>query len=110
MGNYKCYSTIFIEGIIQLETLEALACREAFTLAEDLYLSRIHIVTYCLATEKHIHGEYRGTSAMVISDIRANMANLREVRVMHEARDSIYEAQDPAKAAVSLNPGRMCAC
>lgn len=46
-GKFQSASAVVFVGIIDPETLEALACCEAISLDEDLGLQKLHISTYC---------------------------------------------------------------
>lgn len=59
-GVFLGASAVVIEGIIEAETAEALACREAIALEHDLLLRRIRIASDCLSLIKNLQG--RGMS------------------------------------------------
>ena len=44
LGRFQGASIVVFEGITDAETLEALACREALDLSEDLGLERVHLL------------------------------------------------------------------
>lgn len=105
-GMYCGSSAVVIEGMIQPEVLEAMAVREAFALADDLYVKKLHITTDCIATTTHLRAEYRGPSAVVINDIKEKLKEYDEVQLEHEGRESNIDAHILAKASVSLILGR----
>lgn len=73
--------------MVQAETLEAMAFREALALASDLYINKVQVVTDCLATINHLRGLYLGQSAAIISDIRKKMKEFAAVQLSHERRE-----------------------
>lgn len=94
------------EGMFDPESLEAHACCEAFSLAEDLQMRRVKVATDCMATVNHIKGKFIGISSTIIDDIKERMLKLDEAEVIHEARESNFEAHDLARASVSMAAGR----
>lgn len=88
------------------EILEALACSEGLSLAADLLCGRLVVSTDCIATVKHVQGDYIGKSGMIIKEIRRTMKDFEAVQIIHEKRELNEEAHALAKAAVSLDFGR----
>lgn len=96
--------TVF-DDLVDPECLEAHACCEAFALATDLQVRRIRVATDCLATVNNLSRNFMGSySAIVIRDIKQRMMLFDDPEVVHEARESNFEAHDLAKA--SLATGR----
>ena len=67
-GKYLGASVLVFEGLVDPESLEAHACCEAFSLAEDLHLRRVRVSTDCLATVNHLKSEFMGISSTIIKD------------------------------------------
>lgn len=86
--------------------LEAMALREALSLAEDLYLRRIPIAIDCQAKINHIQGGYKGTSQAVIHDIKTKIEEFEVAHLHHDKREHNGEAHYLAKVATSLYLGR----
>lgn len=91
-----------VEGLVDPEVLEAAACSEELSLAADLNLHRVHVVTDCLATVTHLRNTFRGPSAMIIDEIKAKLVSLREVKIEHEGREGNHGADKLAKAVTTL--------
>lgn len=45
--------------------LEAMVCREAFALADDLYVRKVLVMTDCATNVKHLHSEYCVTESIL---------------------------------------------
>ena len=90
-GVYLGASVTVFDGLVDLECLEAHACCEAFALATDLQLRRVKVATDCLATVNHLYGNFMGSSATIIRDIKLRMRQVDESEVVHEARESILK-------------------
>ena len=60
-----------IHGLSDLSSLEAVACREALSLAEHLELHQLHIASDCKNVIKHIHESSGGVYGGVIKDIKS---------------------------------------
>lgn len=92
--------------LVHPETLESMAFREALSLASDLNVHRVQAVTDCLATINHLKNPYRGSSTMIIEEIKAKVEEFDAVQANHELREKNWEAHDLAKASVTLSVGR----
>ena len=79
------------------EILEAEACSEGLSLALDLNVQKVQIVTDCLATVKHVTELYMGSSKVVVEEIKTKLRMFTS---------SGLEAHALAKAATSLARGR----
>ena len=64
-GSYLGSSVLVIQGLLDAATLEAIACREALSLAEDLNLKHLHIASDCIEVVNGIQvnfgGAFRGS-------------------------------------------------
>jgi ribonuclease HI len=80
-------SSLTIDGITDPETLEALACREALALAQDLLVDRITVASDCLSVVNNLKNKYA-------------------VVFRHENRASNTEAHRLARSVISLSSGR----
>lgn len=54
-GTYLGSSILAIHGLVKPSTLEAFACRETLSLAEDLGMQHLHIASNCKEVVNHIH-------------------------------------------------------
>jgi hypothetical protein len=98
-------STTVFNGITSSGTLEALACREGITVADDLDVGPMHLVTDCLDVVKGLRDgdleEYNG----IMLNIR-DMVSLRGGTTFgHEWREFNVEAHRLARFASSLPVG-----
>jgi ribonuclease HI len=59
-GRFLGASTLALDGSFDLETVEAMACREALALAADLMLQKLRSATDCASVVKSIAGEGMG--------------------------------------------------
>lgn len=105
-GRYLGATVTCFEGLVDPEVLEAHACCEGFSLASDLYLRRVRVATDCMSTVSHLKESYFGPSAMITKDIQSRQRHFERAEVVHEGKESNFEAHDPAKAAASLAAGR----
>lgn len=62
-GKYLGASVTIFEGRADLESLEAHACCEAFSLAQHLHRSSVRVATDCIATVNHLAGTCLGVAA-----------------------------------------------
>lgn len=76
------------------------------SLASDLYLDKISVVTDCLSTVNHLKGSYLGSNAAIIHEIKEKMSEFVDAKISHVKRDMNWEAHDLAKSVVSLDVGR----
>lgn len=105
-GKYLGGSVLVFEGLVDPESLEAHTCCEAFSLVEDLHLTRLRIATDCLAIVRHLKSKFMGVSSTIIGEIGKRMLNFVETEVIHEAGEANSEAHDLPRASVSLPAGR----
>ena len=105
-GSFMGASSLVVEGVSDPATLEALACREALALAEDLHLRRVVVATDCLSVVKNMRQDYAGCYSMVIQEVKARSAKFLEVSFKHENRRSNSEAHSVARSVVSCGVGR----
>jgi ribonuclease HI len=87
-------------------TLEAMACREALALAQDLNIQKICVASDCLEVIKNLTQPYDGGYGAVIREIKDTTTLFQSVVFKHEARASNGEAHRLARSFVSLSLGR----
>lgn len=95
----------WLSGLMELATLEGIACREALALAADLSLTRIVIACDSKSIVKEINEGSSGIFASIIKEINARR-NISSRCVIFEGRASNHEAHNLAKYSLSLNLGR----
>ncbi|KAK1602924.1 hypothetical protein QYE76_018047 [Lolium multiflorum] len=105
-GVFLGASALVVAGISDPATLEALACREALALAEDLNIQKMVVASDCLQVINNIHGDFRGSYSMVTREINAKSSSFSDVRFRHENRASNSEAHRVARSFVSSITGR----
>ena len=95
-----------MEGLTEPGTLEALACREALALAQDIHVRRVIIACDCLPVVQDIRSGSRGVYGAVIREIADLMKLFEDVKVVHENRNSNGDAHNLVKFVLSLPAGR----
>jgi hypothetical protein len=68
---YLGASAIVYRGISDPATLEAMACREAIALAEDLNLRKIVLTSDCKEVVTDIEEGTKGSYAAIIDEVKA---------------------------------------
>jgi hypothetical protein len=87
-------SSIMFPGCMEAETLEALSCREAISLANDIIATRIRVASGFLNVVRNIEDGTRGSYAHIVEDITALMQDFNELSFCHERRTSNREAHN----------------
>ena len=85
-GSFQEASVLVIEGVLSLETAEAMACREGLALAKDLALQKIRIATDCANVVRSIQGHGTGPYGHITREIKAEMASFTEAEVGEESQ------------------------
>jgi hypothetical protein len=104
--NFLGASALRIEGIGDPSALEAVACREALALAEDLYLQKVTVATDCMQVINNLERPYAGSYSMIIDEIKARSRSFVSVSFKHENRASNREPHSLARSSVSNSVGR----
>ena len=94
-----------IQGLDDPATLEAIACREALALAEDLHLQSFIVASDSRQVISDINKNARGRYGAIISEIRLQ-AEQFQCLFTFERREVNVEAHSLAKFSLSLDPGR----
>ncbi|XP_071679666.1 uncharacterized protein [Lolium perenne] len=81
-------------------TLEAMACREALALAQDLNIQKICVASDCLEVIKNLTQPYDGGYGAVIREIKDTTTLFQSVVFKHEARASNGEAHRLARSSI----------
>ena len=100
-GEYLGSSAIVLKGISDPATLDALACREALSLAEDLHIHHMVISSDSRQVVGDITSENSGKYDTVIKEIRSRARHFM-CNFMYESRNSNVEAHSLAKNQLSL--------
>lgn len=80
--------------------LEALACREALALVEDIHIQKMIVASDCLQMINNLHGEYGGSYSMVTQEIKAKSSGFSENRASNSGAHRV------ARSFVSSSSGR----
>lgn len=106
-GNYMGASAMVLDGVLDLEILEAHACREALALSEDLMLRNIQIASDCLRVVKEINsGQAFGDYCMIVKEFNSRKLSFQACEICHERREQNVEAHNLARMATTLEVGR----
>ena len=92
--------------IVEPQTLEAIAIREALDLSDDLYERRIHVASDCKVVVEDLK---KGTSSVygaIIHEIIRHSLDFDFCNFSHEFRSSNFVAHNLAEYALSLQGGR----
>ena len=106
-GCYPGTSAVIFHGRSDPETLEALACREAMSLAADIAAPRVHIASDCLSVVKTYHEGTKGTYAHIIQEMTARSSEFQDFSVVYEHRTINHDAQRLARFVVHSEFGRL---
>lgn len=105
-GRFMGASVLVSTGIVDPECVEAMACREALCLRQDLQISGAVIASDCKGVIQSIEGGTRGINAMIIEDIRQLKLGSDGFLFRHEQREANFDAHNIAKNSLVLDPGR----
>lgn len=95
-----------IKGLLEPAVLEAVACREAQALAQDLNLQHLFITSDCEQAVKHIQQKSRGEEGGIIKEIHETTTSFISCTFNYESRVSNFEAHKLARYGVYLPVGR----
>ena len=105
-GDYLGSSAFVVRGLIDPPTLEASACREGLSLAEDLGLQNMVIASDCQEVMKHIKEKSGGNYDGVVKEITSWQSLFSSCCFKFESRVSNFEPHKLARHAVKLVHGR----
>jgi hypothetical protein len=105
-GIYLGASVIVVHGVTDPATLEALACREALALAEDLGIDQVFVASDCKTVVNDIKNGTGGPYGAIIEEIKSRAASLRDCSFVFESRTVNFEAHKLARFTSSLELGR----
>jgi hypothetical protein len=93
LGVYRGASATIFDGVTDPTILEAYACREAISLAEDVHITEIRIALNCSTVVKELtEGGSRSQHCMVLKDIEAQRNQFQHLEFVHERHESNGEA------------------
>jgi ribonuclease HI len=105
-GVFVGASTRVIDGVFDPAILEAMACAEGLSLAQDLQLQRICLASDCLEVVQSVMASSMGKYGIIIKEIKARKAAFDEVQICHEGRKNNTETHMLARNVISDVVGR----
>jgi hypothetical protein len=105
-GVFAGASALVYDGITHPGTLEALACRKALDIADDLMLGLVHVASDCLEVVRGLYSENLGIFGSILSEIKERSRFREGTNFIHERREFNFEAHNLAKMASTLPVGR----
>jgi ribonuclease HI len=105
-GRFQGSSAVVMDGISDPPTLEALACLEALSLAQDIGARQVYVSSDCAGVINAIKVGSRSHYSSVIREIQAMMPSFEVVLFTHEKRDRNVDAHNLAKFSSNLEPDR----
>jgi hypothetical protein len=105
-GSFLGASVMVLEGILDPETLDVLACREGLALASDLGLQRFRMVSDCINAVRSIQEGSLGSCGNVIKEIRFTLSTFVEAELVHKGGDANVDADRLAKSSTYSSLGR----
>jgi hypothetical protein len=100
---------VVLEGITDVETDEAIACREGLALASDLTLQSIWLASDNANVIRSLEETGMGPYGQVVKEVKAMAHDLNFVDFAHENRSSNVGAHNLARSLISFVPG-MSSC
>jgi hypothetical protein len=82
-------STVVFPGCLEAETLEALACREAISLAKDIGARRIHVASDFMNVVRSLKEGTKGAYAHIAHEIIESLGEFDEASFCHEKQGQI---------------------
>ena len=105
-GLFLGSSAMVFYGINDPPMLEALACREALALAQDLNLDQIVVACDCKTVVEEIKSGTEGRYSIVIKEIQAQARQFSRCDFIFEGRQGNVDAHNLVKFCTSLEQGR----
>jgi ribonuclease HI len=105
-GMFLGASGVVLEGITDVETAEAIACREGLALASDLTLQSIRLASDSANVIRSLEETGMGPYGQVVKEVKARARDLNFVDFAHENRSSNVDAHNLARSLISFVPGR----
>ena len=105
-GKYLGSSARVLNNCTDPATLEAIACCEALTLAEDLNIQKVIIACDASTVIKNINEGSRCEYSSVLTEIKVRSRHFLNVNFVHEGRATNIEAHNLVKSVLSLGHGR----
>ncbi|CAN6197568.1 unnamed protein product [Urochloa humidicola] len=97
---------LVLDGVMNPEIMEALACREGLALASDLALHRVRLTCDSANVVRSIRGDGKDAYGYVVHEIQAMKGDFTELDIVHEGRDSNVDAHKLARSSLYFEIGR----
>jgi hypothetical protein len=105
--NFMGASTVIFQGCSDPETLEALTCQEALSLAA-VWAPRIQVASDCqVVVVKNYHEGNKGAYAHIIHAIKERRSEFQEFSLVFKGRSANKDAHNRARFAVFNDFGRL---
>ena len=92
--------------IIHATTLEAIECREALSLVEDLNLQHLHIASDCAEVVNGIRINSGGAFRGIIRELKQRETPFISCNLVHEFRGTNHEPHKIARLGTTFPQGR----
>jgi ribonuclease HI len=104
-GLFMGASALTVQEDLSLAALEALACREALALAQDMHISHICVASDCLDVVNNLTMPYSGEYSMILTEVKRTASIFSDILFCHEKRGSNGEPHRLARSSVNLDFG-----
>ena len=105
-GLFLGASAVVFLNLSDPTTLEAMAIREALSLADDLYELKIQVASDCKVAVDDIQQKSKGRYGAIVHEIVQHKSTFHTCNIRHEFRSSNFEAHNLAKFTCNLGVGR----
>jgi ribonuclease HI len=105
-GVYLGASVVVFEGVTHPGCLEAMACREALALMEDLNVGRLMVASDCLKVVQGLQHNNLGQFSHILREIKSAASARGGISFRHENRKLNTEAHRLARVGTFLPVGR----
>jgi hypothetical protein len=97
---------VVLEGITDVETAEAIACRKGLALASDPTLQSIRLASNNANVIRSLEETGMSPYGQVVKEVKARARDLNFIDFAHENRSSNVDAHNLARSLISFVPGR----
>jgi ribonuclease HI len=104
-GNFIWASAVVFFGITDPKSLEAMACREGLSLANNTILHRVRIASDYANVIRSIHSGSMGVYSHVIQEIKAREGAFQMMEFVHERREANYDAYNLVRSSLFVPVG-----
>jgi ribonuclease HI len=105
-GKFLGALAVVLEGRMEPDTVEAIACKEGLALASDLVLRDFRLACDNVGVIRSIQEGSMGLYGHVVQEIRARSREFNFVDFVHEGRQSNVDAHNLARSSIYADYGR----